>query len=266
MEKKKIKKVVIKVGSSLIANYKTGLPKLNWINSFISDLNFLIKKKIKIIIVSSGAIAIGRKRIGFLKKKLNLDEQQAAASVGQIYLINNYKKAFNKKKVEISQVLLTLEDTIKKERKINAKKTLNKLLEKKIVPIINENDTVATDEIKFGDNDRLSARVAEIIKADLLILLSDVSGLYDKDPKKNKKTRLIKEVRNINKSVMKAASFTNNKFAKGGMTTKIMAAKIATKAGCGMVIINGNSKKIIQKVFNEEEGTYFHPKKRKKNN
>ena len=117
MKKKKIKKVVIKVGSSLIANYKTGLPKLNWINLFINDLNFLIKKKIKIIIVSSGAIAIGRKRIGFLKKKLNLDEQQAAASVGQIYLINNYKKAFNKKKVEISQVLLTLEDSIKKEKK-----------------------------------------------------------------------------------------------------------------------------------------------------
>ena len=266
MKKKKIKKVVIKVGSSLIANYKTGSPKLNWINSFINDLNFLLKKRIKIIIVSSGAIAIGRKRIGFLKKKLSLAEQQAAASVGQIYLINNYKKAFNKKKVEISQVLLTLEDTIKKEKKINVKKTLNKLLEKQIVPIINENDTVATDEIKFGDNDRLSARVAEIIKADLLILLSDVSGLYDKDPKKNKKTRLIKEVRNINKSVMKAASFTNNQFAKGGMTTKIMAAKIATNAGCGMVIVNGNSKKIIQKIFSEGEGTYFHPKKRKKNN
>ena len=117
MKKKKIKKVVIKVGSSLIANYKTGSPKLNWINSFVNDLNYLIKKKIKILIVSSGAIAIGRKKIGFLKKKLNLDEQQASASVGQIYLINNYKKAFNKKKVEISQVLLTLEDTIKKEKK-----------------------------------------------------------------------------------------------------------------------------------------------------
>jgi len=162
--------------------------------------------------------------------------------------------------------LLTLDDTIKNEKKINAKKTLKKLLEKKIIPIINENDTVATDEIKFGDNDRLSARVAEIIKADLLILLSDVSGLYDKDPKKNKKSRLIKEVRSINKSVMKAASFTNNQFAKGGMTTKIMAAKIATSAGCGMLIVNGNSKKIIQKIFIEGEGTYFHPKKRKKNN
>ena len=266
MEKKKIKKVVIKVGSSLVANYKTGSAKLNWINSFVNDLNFLLKKRIKIIIVSSGAIAIGRKRIGFLKKQLNLDEQQAAASVGQIYLINNYKKAFNKKKVEISQVLLTLDDTIKNEKKINAKKTLKKLLEKKIIPIINENDTVATDEIKFGDNDRLSARVAEIIKADLLILLSDVSGLYDKDPKKNKKAKLITEVRSINKSTIKAASFTNNNFARGGMTTKIMAAKIATNAGCGMVVVNGNSKKIIQKIFEEEEGTYFHPKKRKKNN
>ena len=266
MEKKKIKKVVIKVGSSLIANYKTGLPKLNWINSFIQDLTFLLKKKIKIIIVSSGAIAIGRKRIGFFKRKLKLDEQQAAASVGQIYLINYYKKVFNRKKVEISQVLLTLDDTIKNEKKINAKKTINKLIEKNIIPIINENDTVATDEIKFGDNDRLSARVAEIIKADLLILLSDVTGLYDKDPKKNKKSRLIKEVRSINKSIMKAASFTNNQFAKGGMATKIMAAKIATNAGCGMVIVNGNIKKIIQKIFEEGEGTYFHPKKRKKNN
>ena len=266
MEKKIIKKVVIKVGSSLIANYKTGTPKLNWINSFINDLEFLIKKRTKVIIVSSGAIAIGRKKIGFKKKKLNLDEQQASASVGQIYLINNYKKAFIKKKVEISQVLLTLDDTIKKEKKLNAKKTLNKLIEKNIIPIINENDTVATDEIKFGDNDRLSARVAEIIKADLLILLSDVSGLYNKDPKKSKKAKLIKEVKAINKSIIKASSFTNNYFAKGGMTTKIMAAKIATNAGCGMVIVNGNSKNIIQKIFESKEGTYFHPKKRKKNN
>ena len=265
MYKKKIKKVVIKVGSSLIANYKTGSPKLGWIKSFVNDLGYLIKKKIKIVIVSSGAIAIGRKKMGFLKKKLNLVEQQASASVGQIYLINNYKKIFNKKKIEISQVLLTLDDTVQNEKKINAKKTLNNLIENKIVPIINENDTVATDEIKFGDNDRLSARVAEIIKADLLILLSDVSGLYDKDPKKNKKAKIINEVKSINKSIMKAASFTNNKFAKGGMTTKIMAAKIATNAGCSMVIVNGNSKKIIQKIFEKQEGTYFHSKKRKKN-
>ncbi len=110
----------------------------------------------------------------------------------------------------------------------------------------------------------MSARVAEIIKADLLILLSDVSGLYDKDPKKNKKARLIKEVKSINKSIIKAASFTNNLFARGGMKTKIMAAKIATNAGCDMVIVNGNSKKIIQKIFEEEKGTYFHSKKRKK--
>ena len=119
---------------------------------------------------------------------------------------------------------------------------------------------------KFGDNDRLSARVAEIIKADLLILLSDVTGLYNKNPKNNKKAKLIKEVKQINKSIIKASSFTNNHFAKGGMTTKIIAAKIATNAGCGMMIVNGNSKKIIQKIFESEEGTYFHPKKRKKNN
>ena len=265
MKKKIIKKVVIKVGSSLIANYKTGLPKLSWINSFVKDLNFLIKKKIKIIIVSSGAIAIGRKRIGLLKNKLTLDEQQAAAAVGQIYLINNYKKSFGQGK-EISQVLLTLDDTTNMEKKTNAKKTLNKLIEKNVIPIINENDTVATDEIKFGDNDRLSARVAEMLKADLLILLSDVYGLYDKDPKKSRKAKLIKEVKTIDKSIIKASSYTNNNFARGGMKTKIMAAKIATAAGCGMVIVNGNSKKIIKKIFEDDEGTYFHPKKRKKNN
>tara|TARA_B100000029_G_scaffold197568_2_gene195680 strand:- start:284 stop:1084 length:801 start_codon:yes stop_codon:yes gene_type:complete len=266
MINKKIKKIVIKIGSSLVADYKNGSLKINWINSFINDLFFLVKKKIKIIIVSSGAIAIGRKKIGFYKKKLNLAEQQASASVGQIYLIENYKKIFKKKGIEISQVLLTLDDTIKKEKKLNAKKTLNKLTDKKIVPIINENDTVATDEIKFGDNDRLSARVAEITNSDLLILLSDVDGLYDKDPKKNKKTKLIKEIKLINKSIIKAASFTNNKFAKGGMTTKIMAARIATNSGCDMVIVNGNKKKVIQKIFKEKEGTYFHSKKRKKNN
>ena len=262
----KIKKIVVKVGSSLIANYKTGSIRESWVKSFVEDLNILFKKNIKILIVSSGAIAIGRKKIGFQKKKLNLDEQKASASVGQIYLINTYKKSFKKKKIEISQVLLTLEDTIKTDKKNNAKKTLNKLIDSKIVPIINENDTVATDEIKFGDNDRLSARVAEIIKADLLILLSDVTGLYNKNPKNNKKAKLIKEVKQINKSIIKASSFTNNHFAKGGMTTKIIAAKIATNAGCGMMIVNGNSKKIIQKIFSEGEGTYFHPKKRKKNN
>ena len=266
IEINKIKKIVIKVGSSLIANYKTSLIKQAWVDSFIDDLNILFKKNIKILIVSSGAIAIGRKKIKILKKKLTLQEQQAAAAVGQIYLINTYKKAFKKKKIEISQVLLTLEDTIKKGNKNNARKTLKKLIDSKIIPIINENDTVATDEIKFGDNDRLSARVAEIINADLLILLSDVNGLYSQNPKKNKKAKLIKDVKKINKNILKASSFTNNYFAKGGMITKIMAAKIATNNGCGMVIVNGNSKKIIQKIFEENVGTYFHPKKRKKNN
>jgi len=261
IEINKIKKVVVKVGSSLIANYKTSSIRQSWVDSFIEDLNILFKKNIKILIVSSGAIAIGRKKIKVLKKELSLEEQQAAAAVGQIYLINTYKKAFKKKKIEISQVLLTLEDTIKSEKKNNARKTLNKLLDSKIIPIINENDTVATDEIKFGDNDRLSARVAEIIKADLLILLSDVAGLYDKNPKENKKAKLIKEVKKINKNILKASSFTNNYFAKGGMITKIIAAKIATKSGCAMIIANGRPKNSLKKIFYNNEGTFFHPQK-----
>ena len=262
----KFKKIVIKIGSSSIIDETTNKVKIKWLRTICKDIVALSNENKKVAFVSSGAVALGSKKISNKKTIRKLEEKQAAAAIGQIELANCWQQTLKKNQVNSAQLLLTLDDSEIRRRYLNVRKTISSLHKNKIIPIINENDTVATDEIKFGDNDRLSARVAEIIKADLLILLSDVSGLYDKDPKKNKKSKLIKEVQSINKSVMKAASFTNNQFAKGGMATKIMAAKIATSAGCGMVIVNGNSKKIIQKTFSEREGTYFHPKKRKKNN
>ena len=258
--KKKLKKIVIKVGSSLITNYGTGAVKNKWVDDFVNNVYELYKKNIKIVIVSSGAIAIGRKKIKTFKSKLTLQEQQASASIGQIYLVNTYKKSFSKKKIETSQILLTLEDTQKKEKKINARKTIEKLLESRIIPIINENDTVATDEIKFGDNDRLSARVAELINADMLILLSDVAGLYNKNPKKNNDAKIIKEVKKIDKNIIKVSSFSDNYYAKGGMITKILAAKIVTKSGCSMIITDGRKKNSVKKALENHEGTYFHSK------
>ena len=261
---KNFKKIVIKIGSSSIINEKTKKIKKQWLKVICKDIKELHQNS-KIIIVCSGAIALGSKYISN-KKISKLEDKQAAAAIGQIELANYWQNSLNKLKINSAQLLLTLEDSEVRRRYLNVRKTIQALHKKNVIPIINENDTVATDEIKFGDNDRLSARVAEMIKADLLILLSDVYGLYDKDPKKSRKAKLIKEVKTIDKSIIKASSYTNNNFARGGMKTKIMAAKIATAAGCGMVIVNGNSKKIIKKIFEDDEGTYFHPKKRKKNN
>ena len=262
---KNSKVIVIKIGSSLLVDNKQNIRR-KWLSSFAKDIQKLKSKNKKIIIVSSGAIALGCKKMNYKKTNLKLDKSQAVASIGQIELMNLFSQSFSKFKLNISQILLTLDVTEERRRSINAKRTFENLFQLNFIPVVNENDTIATSEIKYGDNDRLASRVAQITNADTLILLSDVYGLYDKDPKKSRKAKLIKEVKTIDKSIIKASSYTNNNFARGGMKTKIMAAKIATAAGCGMVIVNGNSKKIIKKIFEDDEGTYFHPKKRKKNN
>ncbi len=182
----KSKKIVIKIGSSILID-KNGKPKKKWLEGFVKDINLLINKKKQIVIVSSGAIALGCEYLGINKKGLKIDKSQAIASIGQIELMDFYKKAFDKRKIKISQILLTLDDTEQRRRSINAKRTVDNLLHMGIVPIVNENDTTATTEIKYGDNDRLASRVSQIIGADCLILLSDVDGLYTEDPKKIKK-------------------------------------------------------------------------------
>ena len=255
----KSKKIVIKVGSSILIDDK-GKPKKVWLKKFVQDIKMLLKKKKQIVIVSSGAIAMGCEYLNIEKKNLKIDKSQAVASVGQIELMDFYKKVFDKSRIKISQILLTLDDTEQRRRSINARRTIDNLLSMNIVPIVNENDTTATTEIKYGDNDRLASRVAQIISADSLILLSDVDGLYTNNPKKNKKTKLIKVVTEIDSNIKKYTSKTGSIYGSGGMKTKIEAAKICQFAGCYMAIANGTYDNPIKKIIYDQKCTWFIPK------
>ena len=197
---KNSKKIVIKIGSSLLIDNKKNI-RNKWLFEFSKDIKNLLKQNKKVIIVTSGAIAMGCKKLNLSKKNLKLEKSQAVASIGQIELMNLFNKSFNKNKINISQVLLTLDDTEQRRRALNAKRTFDNLFDLGFVPIVNENDTTATTEIKYGDNDRLASRVAQISSADILILLSDVDGLYTKNPKIDKSAELIKEIRNIDKNI-----------------------------------------------------------------
>ena len=253
------KTVVIKIGSSLLINDKK-IIREKWLSEFAKDIQHLKKLKKNIILVSSGAIALGCKKLKLSKKKLKLDKSQAVASIGQIELMNLFKKTFNKSKINLSQILLTLEDTEKRRRAINAKRTFENLFSLGFIPIVNENDSIATSEIKYGDNDRLASRVAQISSADCLILLSDVSGLYSKDPKLDKKAKLIREIKNIDQNVEKLATNKTGEFGSGGMKTKIDAAKICQYSGCHMAIANGLINRPIQKILTKNICTWFLPK------
>ena len=255
----KSKKIVIKIGSSIVVD-KNGKPKKIWLEEFAKDISSLLKKRKQVVIVSSGAIAFGCKYLGIKKKGLKIDKSQAIASIGQIELMDFYKKTFDKNKIKISQILLTLDDTEQRRRSINARRTIDNLLSMGIVPIVNENDTTATTEIKYGDNDRLAARVSQIISADCLILLSDVDGLYTDNPKKNKVTKLIKTVNEINENIKKYATRAENIYGSGGMKTKIEAAKICQLSGCHMAIANGNHNNPIKKIIKNQKCTWFLPR------
>ncbi len=248
----KFKKIVIKIGSSILVD-KKGKPKKIWLKEFAKDIKNLIKKKKQIVIVSSGAIAMGCEYLGIKKNGLKVDKSQAVASIGQIELMDFYKKTFDKSKIKISQILLTLDDT-------EQRRTIDNLFVMGIVPIVNENDTTATTEIKYGDNDRLAARVSQIISADCLILLSDVDGLYTDNPKKNKETKLIKTVKEIDENIKRYATRTENPYGSGGMKTKIEAAKICQLSGCYMAIANGNYKNPIKKILENKKCTWFLPR------
>ena len=256
---KNFKTIVIKIGSSLLINDKKTIRK-KWLSEFAKDIKDLLNDKKNVIIVSSGSIALGCKKLNLNKKKLKLDKSQAVASIGQIELMNLYQNIFKKFKIKISQILLTLDDTEQRRRSINARRTIDNLLTMGIMPIVNENDTTATTEIKYGDNDRLAARVSQIISADCLILLSDVDGLYTNNPKKNKETKLIKIVKEIDENIKRYASKAENIYGSGGMKTKIEAAKICQLSGCYMAIANGIHKNPIKKIIEDKKCTWFLPK------
>ncbi len=238
MHLKNSKIIVIKIGSSLLVDDERKIRK-KWLSSFAKDIKKLKSKNRKIIIVSSGAIALGCKKMNYKKTNLKLDKSQAIASVGQIELMNLFTQTFSKFKLNISQILLTLDDTEERRRSINAKRTFENLFELNYIPIVNENDTIATSEIKYGDNDRLASRVSQITNADTLILLSDVDGLFTKNPKIFKDAKLIKKIENIDKDIKDINIKGVTEFGKGGMNTKIEAAKICNLSGCNMIIANG---------------------------
>jgi len=253
---KSSKIIVIKIGSSLLIDNKMRI-RQKWLSEFAKDIKNFINQNKKIIIVSSGAIALGCKKLNINKKNLKLDKSQAVASVGQIELMNLFNKTFNSKKINLSQILLTLEDTEQRRRAINAKRTINNLFDLGFVPIVNENDSIATSEIKYGDNDRLASRVAQISGADCLILLSDVDGLYTKNPKIYKDAVLIKEIKNIDNNIEKVANKSIGIHGTGGMKTKIDAAKICQLSGCIMAIANGLSLRPIKKILEKNNCTWF---------
>ena len=253
------KQIVIKIGSSLLINNQKKIRK-KWLLDFAKDIKHLIKNKKKVIIVSSGAIALGCKKLGINKKNLKIDKSQAVASIGQIELMNLFNEIFKKYKLNLSQILLTLEDTEIRRRAINAKRTLDNLFNLGFIPLVNENDSIATSEIKYGDNDRLASRVAQISGSDCLVLLSDVDGLFNKNPKLNKNAKLIRNVKQINNDVEKYISKNISEHGTGGMKTKIEAAKICQISGCYMAIANGLVNRPIKNINQNNYCTWFLPK------
>ncbi len=254
------KRIVLKIGSSLLI--KKNEFNHEWFKSFIEDILFIRKKKIEVLIVASGAVSLGCHYLDLKKKKLRIFEKQACAACGQVILMNNFKKAFQKNKLIPAQILLTYSDTEDRRKSLNSRETILELLRCGAIPIVNENDSVATDELKFGDNDRLAARVAQIIGADNLILLSDVDGLFTDNPKKNNKAQLIPEVTDINDRIFKMASGDTNIYGTGGMYTKLEAAEIASKSGCNTIICKGNQKNPIQIFLKHKIGTQFFSKEK----
>ena len=256
MHLKNSKIIVIKIGSSLLVDESKKVRK-KWLTSFAKDIKKLKSNNKKIIIVSSGAIALGCKKMNYDKANLRLDKSQAIASVGQIELMNLFSQTFSKFKLNISQILITLDDTEERRRSINAKRTFENLFQLDYIPIVNENDTIATSEIKYGDNDRLASRVAQITNADTLILLSDVDGLFTKNPKVFKDAKLIKRVDNLVKDIKNVNIKGMTKFGSGGMNTKIEAAKICNLAGCNMIIANGLYNNPISQIEKNDNCTWF---------
>ncbi len=251
------RRIVVKVGSSLLVDSAAGRVKEDWLASLAEDIARLHKEKRDLLVVSSGAIAFGRAVLKLPKGPLKLDDSQAAAAVGQIALARTWSEALSRHRITAGQVLVTLQDTEERRRYLNARSTIERLLEWRSVPVINENDTVATTEIRYGDNDRLAARVASMTSADLLVLLSDVDGLYDAPPGAKTGAKRIALVPRITPAIEAMAGASGSELSRGGMLTKIEAGQIATGAGAHMVIASGRIDHPLKAVADGAACTWF---------
>ncbi|WP_417841927.1 glutamate 5-kinase [Terasakiella sp.] len=253
------KRIVIKIGSALLVDAKHGTVHRKWLESLAHDIAEARARGQEVVIVTSGAIAVGRRHLDLPNGSLRLDEKQAAAACGNIRLAHAYQEVLGHHQISVAQILVTLEDSENRRRYINARNTIETLLRVGAIPLINENDTVATDEIRFGDNDRLAARVAAMVSADTLVLFSDIDGLYTADPGKNPDARFIPVVEHITDEIEAMAGGAASNVGSGGMTTKIAAAKIALNAGCRMVITKGERAHPLKALENGEKATWFLP-------
>lgn len=251
------RRVVVKIGSALLVDADTGALRADWLAGLAEDVSWLRSGGAEVLIVSSGSIALGRRVLNLPAGPLPVEQSQAAAAVGQIRLARAYEQALAVHGLSTGQVLVTLEDSRNRRRYLNGRSTLNTLLGLGVVPIVNENDTIATDEIRFGDNDRLAAQVASMAGADALVLLSDVDGLYTANPRLDPSAELISEVAELTPEIEAMAGDAGTEGAKGGMRTKIMAAKAATKAGCAMAITRGDRLRPLRALAEGAAATWF---------
>jgi len=251
------RRIIVKVGSSLLVDSDAGVIRESWLASLAADLAALHADTRDILVVSSGAIVLGRAVLKLAGGPLKLEDSQAAAAVGQIALARTWTEALSRHGITAGQVLVTLGDTEERRRYLNARSTIDKLLEWRAVPVINENDTVATTEIRYGDNDRLAARVATMVSADLLILLSDVDGLYDAPPDTNASARHVPCVPRLTSEIEAMAGAAGSELSRGGMQTKIEAARIATSSGTHMLIASGRVEHPLRAVAEGARCTWF---------
>jgi glutamate 5-kinase len=252
------RRVVIKIGSALFIDQQTGAMNREWLEGVCADVADMRRAGKDVVIVSSGAVALGRRELNIVGR-LQLEEKQAAAAAGQIVLAHAYQEILRGHGITTAQVLLTLDDSERRERYLNASKTLLTLLGYGAVPVINENDTVATQELRYGDNDRLSARVAQMVSADCLVVLSDVDGLYTADPRLDANARYVDEVTEVTRDVLEMAGGTGSSDGSGGMRTKVEAARIAVGAGCRMCIATGRIARPINALLQGGKATWFLP-------
>jgi len=252
-------RIVVKIGSALVVDQQEAAPRASWLAGVAADIADLRGRGVDVIVVSSGAIALARRTLRLSQRRLRLEEQQAAAAVGQIRLAQAWSEALSARALTAAQLLLTLDDTEDRRRYLNARATLNTLLQLGCIPVINENDTVATAEIRFGDNDRLAARVAEMMQADQLILLSDIDGLYTTDPRRDPAAEHLDVVRAITPEIEAMGGEPPPGYSSGGMRTKLAAARIATQAGCAMAIALGDTDRPLAALASGARCTWFLP-------